>query len=60
MLSNKETHEKQGDNLIKANQLLNKEMFDVLVEKDSKANEMVRVQIDKINLESQNIKLKNK
>ena len=60
VLSNKETHEKQGDNLIKANQLLNKEMFDVLVEKDSKANEMVRVQIDKINLESQNITLKNK
>ena len=60
VLSNKETHEKQGDNLIKANQQLNKEMFDVLVEKDTKGNEMIRVQIDKINCESQNIKLKNK
>ena len=35
-------------------------MFDVLVEKDSKANEIIRVQIDKVNVESQNIKLKNK
>ena len=60
VLSNKETHEKQGDNLVKANQQLNKEMFDVLVEKDTKGNEMIRVQIDKINLESQNIKLKSK
>ena len=55
VLSNKKTHEKQGDNLVKANQQLNKEMFDVLVEKDTKGNEMIRVQIDKINLESQNI-----
>ena len=60
VLSNKETHEKQGDNLSKANQKLNKEIFDVLVEKDSKANEIIRVQIDKVNVESQNIKLKNK
>ena len=60
VLSNKETHEKQGDNLVKANQQLNKKMFDVLVEKDTKGNEMIRVQIDKINLESQNIKLKSK
>ena len=60
VLSNKETHEKQGDNLSKANQRLNKEIFDVLVEKDSKANEIIRVQIDKVNVESQNIKLKNK
>ena len=60
VLSNKETHEKQGDNLLKANQKLNKEIFDVLVEKDSKANEIIRVQIDKVNVESQNIKLKNK
>ena len=28
VLSNKETHEKQGDNLLKANQKLNKEIFD--------------------------------
>ena len=60
VLSNKETHEKQGDNLEKANQNINKEMFDLLVEKDSKANEIIRVQIDKINVESQNIKLHNK
>ena len=60
VLSNKETHEKQGDNLSKANHKLNKEIFDVLVEKDSKANEIIRVQIDKVNVESQNIKLKNK
>ena len=60
VLSNKETHEKQGDNLSKANQRLNKEIFDVLVEKASKANEIIRVQIDKVNVESQNIKLKNK
>ena len=60
VLSNKETHEKQGDNLEKANQNINKEMFDLLVEKDSKANEIIRVQIDKINIESQNIKLHNK
>ena len=39
---------------------MNKEIFDVLVEKDSKANEIIRVQIDKVNVESQNIKLKNK
>jgi hypothetical protein len=60
VLSDKETHEKQGDNLFKANQKINKEKFDVEVEKDSKANEIIRVQIDKINVESQNIKLKNK
>ena len=35
-------------------------MFDVIVERDSKANEIIRVQIDKVNVESQNIKLKNK
>jgi chromosome segregation ATPase len=60
VLSNKETHEKQGMNLAKANQRLNKEMFDVSVEKDSKSNEIIRVQIDKINVESQNTKLNNK
>ena len=60
VLSNKETHEKQGDNLLKANEKLNKEIFDILVEKDSKANEIIRVQIDKVNIESQNIKLKSK
>jgi chromosome segregation ATPase len=60
VLSDKETHEKQGDNLSKANQKINKEIFDVMVEKDSKANEIIRVQIDKINVESQNIKLRNK
>ena len=60
VLSDKETHEKQGDNLFKANLKINKEKFDVEVEKDSKANEIIRVQIDKINVESQNIKLKNK
>ena len=35
-------------------------MFDLLVEKDAKSNEIIRIQIDKLNIESENIKLKNK
>ena len=59
VLSNKEIHEKQGDNLSKANKKLNKEILDVPVEKDSKTNVII-IQINKVNVESQNIKLKNK
>ena len=60
VLSNKEIHEKQGDNLSKANKKLNKETLDVPVEKDSKTNVIIIIQINKVNVESQNIKLKNK
>ena len=60
VLSNKEIHEKQGYNLSKANKKLNKEILDVLVEKDSKTNVIIIIQINKVNVESQNIKLKNK
>ena len=60
VLSNKEIHEKQGDNLSKANKKLNKEILDVPVEKDSKTNVIIIIQINKVNVESQNIKLKNK
>ena len=59
-LSDKEKNIKQGNNLSKQNQNINKEIFDLLVEKESKSNEIIRIQIDKLNIESENMKLKNK
>ena len=58
--TNQENELKQGNNLSNQNQKINKEMFDLLVEKDAKSNEIIRIQIDKLNIESENIKLKNK
>ncbi|MFM7857642.1 MAG: hypothetical protein ACKO96_38405, partial [Flammeovirgaceae bacterium] len=46
VLSSKETHEKQAENLTKKNQRLNKEIFDIQVEIDSKLNDIARVEID--------------
>ena len=59
-ITNQENELKQGNNLSNQNQKINKEMFDLLVEKDAKSNEIIRIQIDKLNIESENIKLKNK
>ena len=60
VLSNKETHEKQGENLGKLNQKLYKEIDDLRNENDAKYNETLRVQIDILNVKSQNEKLKKK
>lgn len=60
VLSSKETHEKQAENLLKLNSKLNKEIFEIQVEIDAKVNEIVRVEIDKLNVESQNNSLKDK
>jgi chromosome segregation ATPase len=60
ILSSKETHEKQTENLIKINNKLNKEIFEIQVEIDSKLNEIARVEIDKLNVETQNEALKKK
>ena len=49
VLSSKETHEKQAENLTKKNQKLNKEIFDIQVEIDSKLNDISRVEIDTLN-----------
>ena len=59
-ITNQENELKQGNNLSNQNQKINKEMFDLLVEKDAKSNEIIRIQIDKLNIESENMKLKNK
>ncbi len=66
ILSTKETHEKQTQNMIKANMKLEKERFNLQVEIDLKLNEISRVEIDELNVETQNesigkkIKLMNK
>lgn len=60
ILSSKETHEKQTENLVKLNNKLNKEIFEIQVEIDSKLNEIARVEIDKLNVETQNEALKKK
>ncbi|MCQ2816354.1 MAG: hypothetical protein MJ252_03720 [archaeon] len=60
VLSDKETHEKQGENLYKANLKLTKDIEDLINENDSKENETWRVQIDILNVKSQNEKLKKK
>jgi len=60
VLSSKETHEKQKENLMKSNQKLLKDIFDIQVEIDAKVNEMARVEIDRLNVEMQNEALKKK
>ena len=66
VLSTKETHEKQTQNMIKANIKLEKDKFNLQVEIDLKLNEISRVEIDELNVETQNesiakkIKLMNK
>ena len=50
-ITNQENELKQGNNLSNQNQKINKEMFDLLVEKDAKSNEIIRIQIDKLNIE---------
>lgn len=66
ILSTKETHEKQTQNMIKANIKLEKDKFNLQVEIDLKLNEISRVEIDELNVETQNesiakkIKLMNK
>lgn len=60
VLSSKETHEKQAENLVKLNNKLLKDIFEIQVEIDAKANEIARVEIDKLNVETQNSALKKK
>lgn len=66
MLSTKDTHEKQTQNMIKSNNKLLKDKFNLQVEIDLKQNEISRVEIDELNVETQNesiskkIKLMNK
>jgi chromosome segregation ATPase len=60
ILSSKETYDKQTENLIKLNTKLEKEKFDLEVEKDAKENEIARVEIDRLNVETQNAALKNR
>jgi chromosome segregation ATPase len=65
-LSTKDTHEKQTQNMIKTNNKLMKDKFNLQVEIDLKNNEISRVEIDELNVETQNesisskIKLMNK
>ena len=60
ILSSKETYDKQTENLIKLNNKLEKERFDIEVERDAKENEIARVEIDRLNVETQNTALKNR
>jgi len=60
VLSTKETHEKQTDNLIKQNYKVEKDIFDLKMEIDMKENEIARVEIDHLNVETQNDALKKK
>lgn len=66
VLSTKETHEKQTQNMIKLNDKLFKEKINLQIEIDLKLNEISRVEIDELNVETQNesiakkIKLMNK
>lgn len=65
-LSTKDTHEKQTQNMIKANNKLERDLFNLQVDIDLKNNEISRVEIDELNVETQNesiskkIKLMNK
>lgn len=54
ILSSKETHEKQTENMIKSNMKLEKDRFNLEVEIDLKLNEISRVEIDELNVETQN------
>jgi chromosome segregation ATPase len=54
VLSSKETHEKQTENMIKSNMKLEKDRFNLEVEIDLKLNEISRVEIDELNVETQN------
>ena len=60
IISSKETHEKQTENLMKSNSKLLKDIFDIQVEIDAKVNEVARVEIDRLNVEMQNEALKKK
>lgn len=60
ILSNKETHTKQAENLIKANQKLKFEIEDLINEEEAKKNETIRVEIDILNIKAQNSKLDKK
>ena len=60
ILSTKETHEKQTDNLLKQNLKVEKDIFDIKMEIDMKENEIARVEIDHLNVETQNDALKKK
>ena len=66
ILSNKETHEKQTENIEKTNLKLEKDIANIELEKELKLNEISRVEIDALNVETQNesiekkIKLMNK
>ncbi len=60
VLSSKETHEKQRENLLKSNKKLMYEIADIQIEIEAKVNEMARVEIDRLNVEMQNEALKKK
>lgn len=60
VLSSSETHEKQAENLTKLNNKLVAEIFEINVEIDAKLNEIARVEIDKLNVETQNAALAKK
>jgi len=60
VLSSKETHEKQTDNMVKQNEKLIREELDMQVEIELKENETSRIQIDYINVKTQNEQLRKK
>lgn len=60
IMSDKVTHEKQTENLVKLNNKLLKDIFELQVEIDSKMNEIARVEIDRLNVETQNEQLKKR
>jgi hypothetical protein len=60
ILSSKETHEKQIENLRKQNNKLEKEKFETEMEIENRLNEISRVEIDKLNVEAQNSALRQR
>lgn len=59
-LSYKDTHEKQTQNMKKANAKLANDMFNLQVEIDLKQNEISRIEIDELNVETQNEAIEKK
>jgi len=60
VLSQKETHDKQTDNLEKQNLNLIRDDMDLQVEIELKENEISRIEIDYLNVKAQNVQLAKK
>lgn len=60
VLSSKETHDKQVENILKQNAHLEKDILELEVEVNVRENEIVRVEIDKLNVQDQNEQLEKR